>query len=150
MAPVLLIDRKSQAIIRRIDQRSWGRQGLRALMIGVLFLALAAHVSWSHPLGNFSLNHYNSLEIHPSAIITQHVLDFAEIPSFNELTRVDTNDDNKITPKEICQYKETLHRRFLPGWILLLKQDLEKTEQRSQAGWNGSLNSEVIFKRALR
>ena len=93
------------------------------MIFGSVFFGLAAISGWSHPLGNFSLNHYNSLEIHPGAIITQHVLDFAEIPSFNELTRLDTDGDNKVEPQEMRWYKKILRSRLFPGWSLMLKQD---------------------------
>ena len=111
-SPLLLFARKSQFLIRPFDQLFFGRLVFIALIFGWIFFGLAARVTWSHPLGNFSLNHYNSLEIYPNAIITQHVLDFAEIPSYNELTRVDTSGDNNVSPEELRKYKETLHSRF--------------------------------------
>ena len=126
---MLFLFRKFLSSGHPFEQPYSGRFVLSALIFGCFFLGFALRLSWAHPLGNFSLNHYNSLEIHPDGIITQHVLDFAEIPSYNELSRVDTDGDNKVTPKEMRQYKETLRSRLLPGWILLLKQGDETAKQ---------------------
>lgn len=125
---MLLLFRKFLSLNHPFEQPYSGRFVLSALIFGCFFLGFALRLSWAHPLGNFSLNHYNSLEIHPDGIITQHVLDFAEIPSYNELSRVDTDGDNKVTLKEMRQYKETLRSRLLPGWILLLKLADEKAQ----------------------
>lgn len=78
--------------------------------LGGLLFCLAG---WSHPLGNFSLNHYTVIETTPGGIFTQHVLDFAEIPSYNELANLDTDGDNKVTPAEIAAYKTLIPSRFL-------------------------------------
>lgn len=67
-----------------------------------------------HPLGNFSLNHYNTFELQPGKLITHHVLDFAEIPSYNELAKVDPNGDNQVEPQELAAYKESMLQEFLP------------------------------------
>ncbi len=74
----------------------------------------------AHPLGNFSLNHYNIIEIHPGGIIIQHVLDFAEIPSYNELAYVDQDGDNRVTPEEIENYKANISTRFFPKYTYSL------------------------------
>jgi ABC-type nickel/cobalt efflux system permease component RcnA len=126
---MLFLFRKFLSLDHPFEQPYSGRFVLSALIFGCIFLGLTLRLSWAHPLGNFSLNHYNSLEIHPDAIITQHVLDFAEIPSYNELSRVDTDGDNEVSPEEMRQYKEILRSRLLPGWILLLKLADEKARQ---------------------
>ena len=126
---MLFLFRKILSLDHPLEQPYAGRFILSALIFGCFFLGSTTRPVWAHPLGNFSLNHYNSLEIHPNGIITQHVLDFAEIPSYNELSRVDTDGDNKVTPEEMQQYKEMLRSRFLPGWILLLKLADEKARQ---------------------
>lgn len=69
--------------------------------------------AWSHPLGNFSLNHYTVIEAAPGRVITQHVLDFAEIPSYNELANLDTDGDNRVTPDEMADYKSKIPSRYL-------------------------------------
>ncbi len=78
---------------------------------------------WGHPLGNFSLNHYNIIELHAGGIVTQHVLDFAEIPSFSELNNVDVNGDNRVTADEMERYKSSLLERFLPNYTFAIADD---------------------------
>ncbi len=72
--------------------------------------------SVSHPLGNFSLNHYTLLKVYPQGILAQHVLDFAEIPSFNELANVDQNNDNEVSAEEVERYLSTFDEAFLPNY----------------------------------
>ena len=87
------------------------------LFFSLLYTALSAE---AHPLGNFSLNHYNIIEIHPGGIIIQHILDFAEIPSYNELANVDQDGDNRVTPQEIEIYKANISSRFFPKYTYTL------------------------------
>lgn len=39
----------------------------------------------AHPLGNFSINHFSAIELYPSLVRIVYVLDFAEIPTFQEM-----------------------------------------------------------------
>jgi len=88
------------------------------LMIGLAIVTLVYPGSgWAHPLGNFSLNHYTLLDIYPGGILAQHVLDFAEIPSYNELANVDIDGDNRVTPDEMNRYKAAIADRFLPNFV---------------------------------
>lgn len=45
------------------------------------FLCLAG-VLGAHPMGNFSVNHFARIEVHPKAVDVLYVLDLAEIPTF--------------------------------------------------------------------
>lgn len=76
---------------------------------GLLMSALPA---LAHPLGNFSLNHYNIFEFQAGGIASQHVLDFAEIPSFSELGVVDADNNQRVTPQEMSNYTERIAERF--------------------------------------
>lgn len=39
----------------------------------------------AHPMGNFSINHFSAIELYPSLVRLVYVLDFAEIPTFQEM-----------------------------------------------------------------
>jgi hypothetical protein len=39
----------------------------------------------AHPLGNFSVNHYSAIHVGTDGVELRHVLDLAEIPTFQEL-----------------------------------------------------------------
>lgn len=82
------------------------------------FLVLLSAVAmgprvFAHPLGNFSLNHYNIVEMQPAGLLTQHVFDFAEIPSFNEFSQVDSDRDSVVSADELKAYMEATGSRFL-------------------------------------
>jgi nickel/cobalt transporter (NicO) family protein len=67
----------------------------RTIALGVLVAALVLAVgpaAHAHPLGNFTVNRYAEIVIRPGAITVQYVLDLAEIPSFQELQRIDDGD----------------------------------------------------------
>jgi ABC-type nickel/cobalt efflux system permease component RcnA len=53
------------------------------LLLGALFLI--PDTSPAHPLGNFSISHYTSIQIAQDSIELRYVLDMAEIPTFQEL-----------------------------------------------------------------
>ncbi|HQH72654.1 MAG TPA: hypothetical protein PK360_11300, partial [bacterium] len=59
------------------------------------------------------MNHYTVIEAAPGRVITQHVLDFAEIPSYNELANLDTDGDNRVTPAEMADYKSKIPSGYL-------------------------------------
>ena len=57
----------------------------RLVLLGVLGLLLSPSVGRAHPMGNFSISHYSSLRIGAEAIELRHILDLAEIPTFQEI-----------------------------------------------------------------
>ncbi len=74
------------------------------LCLGILAaLALPAVVS-AHPLGNFTINHYTGIRVEASAVLLDHVLDMAEIPTFQERQAIDTNSDGTISAAESAAY----------------------------------------------
>ncbi|GAA1240297.1 hypothetical protein GCM10009665_33960 [Kitasatospora nipponensis] len=72
------------------------RTGSRAAAVaaGALgALAVLAPVAQAHPLGNFSVNHYTGLVLHPDHLDVLAVTDTAEIPTLQDAPRVDTDGD---------------------------------------------------------
>jgi nickel/cobalt exporter len=64
----------------------------RPVALSVLVAALVlgmGHAAGAHPLGNFTVNRYAEIVVGPEAVIVRYVLDLAEIPSFQELQRLD-------------------------------------------------------------
>ena len=51
----------------------------------ILGILVAPWVSLAHPLGNFSISYYTSIQVERDAVVLHYVLDLAEIPSFQEL-----------------------------------------------------------------
>jgi nickel/cobalt exporter len=56
----------------------------RILSLTLLGMLVTAGVAMAHPLGNFSVNHYNGLNVHPDRIDVTSVVDLAEIPTLQE------------------------------------------------------------------
>lgn len=92
--------------------RHWLRLGVFTVLLG-LSLVFGPATTWAHPLGNFSVNRYSRLEVHPSQVDLHYILDMAEIPTFQELARIDANHDEDINAGEREHYLEwqlaTLH-----------------------------------------
>jgi len=55
------------------------------LVLGTLGLLLVPSLGRAHPMGNFSVSHYTALRIGEETVELRHVLDMAEIPTFQEI-----------------------------------------------------------------
>jgi nickel/cobalt transporter (NicO) family protein len=74
-------------------------------VLSALILSLVAvPAAFAHPLGNFTINHYAGIQVSPSKIAIDFVLDMAEIPAFQEIATFDTNGNGKPDPEEIAKY----------------------------------------------
>jgi ABC-type nickel/cobalt efflux system permease component RcnA len=67
-----------------------------ATLAGFALPAAAA----AHPLGNFTINHYAALRVAGDRIDLDLVVDFAEIPAFQERLRIDADGDGAVTDAE--------------------------------------------------
>ena len=87
----------------RATPPAWIRASLGALS-GLALLAMALLVApaltAAHPLGNFTINHYAALRVSPAAVRLDVVVDFAEIPAFQEAQALDIDDDGDISAAE--------------------------------------------------
>jgi nickel/cobalt transporter (NicO) family protein len=54
----------------------------------------------AHPLGNFTINHYAGIRVELHRVILDVVLDRAEIPTFQEKLRIDTDGDGSVSDEE--------------------------------------------------
>jgi nickel/cobalt transporter (NicO) family protein len=81
---------------------------LRLLVCFVLALAvptlLPSRGAEAHPLGNFTINHYSRLEFAHEKAHIDYVLDFAEIPTFQQKRQLDPNDDGELSDAEARSY----------------------------------------------
>ncbi len=69
--------------------------GAAALMILLPTMAAA------HPLGNFTINHYAGLRVSTDQIALDVVIDHAEIPAFQERSRIDADGNGTLSAAEI-------------------------------------------------
>lgn len=92
------------------------------LLPALLMLTVApAGSAFAHPLGNFTINRYARLELYQDRVRLHYVLDFAEIPSFQLLTEVDTDGDEQASQQELDAY--TVAQRELWGAAITLSVD---------------------------
>ena len=76
------------------------------VLVGLLLplCVLLAPAASAHPLGRFTVNHYNGLTLHPNRLGVHAVVDSAEIPTFQMRSEVDTDGDRAISDPEARAY----------------------------------------------
>lgn len=68
------------------------------------FLLAMASTALAHPLGNFTINQYDRIEVASGRTTIHHVVDMAEIPTLQELILVDADADGSPTAAELDRY----------------------------------------------
>ncbi|HJV04274.1 MAG TPA: High-affinity nickel-transporter [Actinomycetota bacterium] len=98
---------------------------MRGLLRAVVPLVLAgtgllgfAGPASAHPLGNFTVNAYAGVTVGPGSVEIDYVLDLAEIPTFQELTRVDTDSDGGVDEAERRAAASAMAEELLAGLSL--------------------------------
>ena len=86
-----------------IKRRLWHGLLTGLFLTGLLLLFTALRV-FAHPMGNFSINHYTRLDVTGDRINGRYVLDMAEIPTVSEQSRLDANQDGKVSAGERAAY----------------------------------------------
>jgi nickel/cobalt exporter len=87
---------------RRVGGRpSRSRRVGRALLLALAILSIGPAAAFAHPLGNFTINHFAGIRISTDRIDLDVVIDRAEIPTFQERQRLDTDGDGTVSPAEI-------------------------------------------------
>jgi ABC-type nickel/cobalt efflux system permease component RcnA len=71
---------------------------------GLVLAVLPAAPAAAHPLGNFTVNHYDGLTLLPSSVDDEAVLDSAEIPTAQARSSVDANGDGQLLEVERASY----------------------------------------------
>jgi ABC-type nickel/cobalt efflux system permease component RcnA len=70
------------------------------VLFGLLLALVVPALALAHPLGNFTINHYAGIRVEPDRVILDVVIDQAEIPTFQEKLRIDTDGDGTISDAE--------------------------------------------------
>ncbi len=68
--------------------------------VAASLLLLGPGTATAHPLGNFTVNHYNGLTLYPDRVELHAVVDSAEIPTLQQQPRVDTDSDGSVSDAE--------------------------------------------------
>ncbi|MGB3763590.1 MAG: hypothetical protein WA966_10225, partial [Ornithinimicrobium sp.] len=56
----------------------------------------------AHPLGNFTVSHYNGLTLTPDGVQVLTVIDSAEIPTQQDRATIDTDGDDELSAGELA------------------------------------------------
>jgi nickel/cobalt exporter len=91
----------------------------RAFIVGLVLAALPI-VASAHPLGNFTINHYAGIRVAADAVTLDVVIDMAEIPTFQERQRIDTDGDGSVSDAEASRERVAACRRLAPDLHLLV------------------------------
>ena len=85
----------------------------------------------AHPLGNFTINHYAGLRIAADRIALDVVIDQAEIPTFQERSRIDTDGDGTVSTPEGAAWAAERAPRLVANLTLTVDGDPVVLEVRS-------------------
>ena len=86
-------------------------------LAGGLLLLLPA-VALAHPLGNFTVNHFAGIRVEAGRIVLDVVIDEAEIPTFQDRLRIDTDGDGVISDAEANAERLAACPRLVPDLAL--------------------------------
>src|SRR5687767_4738478 len=87
-----------------LTARKLGTIGVITALALVLLSSLVPAPAAAHPLGNFTINRYARLEFAKDAVRVVYVLDFAEIPTFQQLEILDTDGNATVSDAEAERY----------------------------------------------
>ncbi|MCS6805336.1 MAG: hypothetical protein NZ823_09380 [Blastocatellia bacterium] len=83
-------------------------------------LGLSATAVIAHPMGNFSISHYTALRAERDGLHIRYRLDMAEIPTFQEMSLLDTSGDGDISLHERRAYLQWKVEELTRGQRLLI------------------------------
>ena len=80
-----------------------------------MLLAAGAAPAAAHPLGNFTVNSYSGLRVAPDRLVVDHVLDMAEIPTFQTRQAIDGDHDGQVSGAEAAGWRDRECQRLAAG-----------------------------------
>jgi nickel/cobalt transporter (NicO) family protein len=80
------------------------RRAAAVLVVVVAVVLVPATAASAHPLGNFTVNHYDGLVLSPHSVTDHAVVDTAEIPTQQARSAVDADHDGVASPTERATY----------------------------------------------
>jgi nickel/cobalt transporter (NicO) family protein len=88
----------------------------------ILIAILFSQFLEAHPMGNFSISHYSRLEYTKDGILLKHIIDMAEIPSYQQMEFLNTDHNSKISADEKIRYAERISHQLLPNLKVRMNQ----------------------------
>ncbi len=98
------------------------RSALRAsaFAVAVVTLLLLPATVLAHPLGNFTINHYAGIRVATDRVALDVVVDQAEIPTFTERQRIDTDGDGQVSDAETEAERQVACTRLASSLTLVV------------------------------
>src|SRR4029434_595436 len=88
-----LDDTPDGVIMRHIWPSVFKRFAFSAVLVA--FFGLGSSDAFAHPLGNFTSNNLARIQVGTDAVKLHAVIDLAEIPTFQELQKIDIDADGQ-------------------------------------------------------
>jgi nickel/cobalt transporter (NicO) family protein len=80
---------------------------LAVLGVAAVALAVGGGTASAHPLGNFTINVAVAVTVVPGEVRVRYAVDMAEIPTFQELRKIDSDGDGHPSGGELRDWAET-------------------------------------------
>ncbi len=95
--------------VRAGGARRWrGGGAIGAIVLGLLLaLGCGERGVAAHPLGNFTVNSYSRLDFADGTVRVTYIIDYAEIPTFQLMPRLDTNGDGALDAAESAAFLDS-------------------------------------------
>jgi nickel/cobalt transporter (NicO) family protein len=90
----------------------WALRSLAVLGVASAALAGGAGPAAAHPLGNFTINVAAVITVAPGEVRVRYAVDMAEIPTFQELRRIDVDADGDASSEELEAWGEATGARI--------------------------------------
>ncbi|MBS1792037.1 MAG: sulfite exporter TauE/SafE family protein [Acidobacteria bacterium] len=88
------------------------RVSICALCVMTMVLSLQTA---AHPLGNFTFNHFVRVETGADRVKIRYVVDLAEVPSFQEAQKADTDQSGSLSESELAVYLDSVAQGYVNG-----------------------------------
>ncbi|MCO5177526.1 MAG: hypothetical protein M9890_11255 [Thermomicrobiales bacterium] len=107
---------------------------LLGLLVAAIVAALLPASVSAHPLGNFTTNRYSRIVFSTKSVQITYVLDYAEVPTFQEMQFLDTNGDGTVSDAENQEWLSERVSVIIKGLRLTIGNEvLPLTETRRSA-----------------
>ncbi|HQR34367.1 MAG TPA: sulfite exporter TauE/SafE family protein [Blastocatellia bacterium] len=90
------------------------RRAFSILLLAMLIIGGLGQ-SAAHPLGNFTFNHFIRVETGTDRAKLRYVVDLAEVPSFQEAQKADTDQNGSLSESELAVYLDSVTQGYVNG-----------------------------------
>ncbi len=88
------------------------------IVIGLILALAFVGATVAHPLGNFTISHFVRLAIGAERVNVRYVVDMAEVSTFQELDKIDSDGDRSPSRGELAAYAERAARQYADAILL--------------------------------